>query len=119
MLNLTSKFFLLELFALGEALRQYEAIGNTRYYQHTEFKVDSFRSQILCSFSLGEALRKYEAIRKFPTAKITLNSWFLGFIETQKGVGAAVRDRFFSTMARVGVAQFVFLDGATPKVGDK
>ena len=93
--------------------------------------------------SLQAALSKYEGIRKFPTAKITFNSWFLGFIETQRGIGAAVRDRFFNTMYRLGVAQvrlrrslllllwvslaviltycdalcipqFVFLDGATP-----
>lgn len=51
-------------------------------------------------------------------AKLTFNSWFLGFIETQKGLGAAFRDRFFNTMFRIGVAQFVFLDGATPKVGE-
>ena len=92
--------------------------------------------------SLQAALSKYEGIRKFPTAKITFNSWFLGFIETQRGIGAAVRDRFFNTMYRLGVAQvrlrrslllllwvslaviltycdalcipqFVFLDGAT------
>jgi salicylate hydroxylase len=68
--------------------------------------------------SLDEALAAYERIRKFPTAKLTLNSWFLGFLETQRGLGAVVRDKFFNTMYRVGVAQFVFLDGATPKIGD-
>jgi len=68
--------------------------------------------------SLQAALSKYESIRKFPTAKLTFNSWFLGFIETQKGFGSYLRDVFFNTMYRLGVAQFVFLDGATPKVGE-
>jgi hypothetical protein len=63
-------------------------------------------------------LSRYEAVRKFPTAKLTLNSWFLGFIETQQGLGAVFRDNFFRVMAGVGVAQFVFLDGATPKLGE-
>ena len=68
--------------------------------------------------TLPEALSRYEAVRKFPTAKLTLNSWFLGFIETQEGLGAVFRDNFFRVMAGVGVAQFVFLDGATPKLGE-
>jgi salicylate hydroxylase len=67
--------------------------------------------------TLSDALAAYQSIRKFPTAKLTFNSWFLGFIETQRGLGAAFRDKFFNTMYRLGVAQFVFLDGATPKVG--
>ena len=67
--------------------------------------------------SLKEAMDKYEGIRKFPTSKITFNSWFLGFIETQKGIGAALRDKFFDTVYRL--AQFIFLDSAEPKVGDK
>jgi salicylate hydroxylase len=81
-------------------------------------------AQQLCAIgtehaSLKEAMDKYEGIRKFPTSKITFNSWFLGFIETQKGIGAALRDKFFDTVYRLGVAQFIFLDSAKPKVGDK
>jgi len=64
--------------------------------------------------SLADALRAYEFARKFPTARLTLNSRVLGFVET--GLPPLARDAFFRTTAALGIVNFVFLDGAIPKV---
>jgi len=64
--------------------------------------------------SLADALRAYEFARKFPTARLTLNSRILGFVET--GLPPLARDAFFRTTAALGIVKFIFLDGAIPKV---
>ena len=63
---------------------------------------------------VARALKAYELRRKLPTARLTLNSLVLGFVET--ALPPFGRDAFFRTTAALGVAKFVFLDGATPKV---
>ena len=64
--------------------------------------------------SPASALGAYERARKFPNARLALNSVVLGFVETS--VPPLGRDAFFRTTGSLGVAKFVFLDGATPKV---
>jgi len=66
--------------------------------------------------SLPDALKAYERRRKPPTTRIMLNSWILGNLETQTGLGASFRDNFFTATGALGVAEKVFLDGAVPKV---
>jgi len=62
------------------------------------------------------ALWRYELTRKPPTALLMLESRFLGAVETQKGVGGKLRDAFFWTTDKLGVAKFIFLKGAVPRV---
>ena len=62
------------------------------------------------------ALRAYEFGRKPATSLLLLESRFLGAVETQSGLGAALRDAFFWTTDKTGVAKSVFLKGAVPRV---
>ena len=62
--------------------------------------------------SVSDALRAYQNGRWFPTSRLLANSRLLGFLETQRGLGASFRDAFFFTTGRLGVAKRVFLDGA-------
>lgn len=64
--------------------------------------------------SLSDALRAYEFSRKLPNARLTLSSRILGFVET--ALPSIGRDAFFRTTAALGIAKYVFLDGAVPKV---
>eukprot|EP00930_Biecheleria_cincta_P100038 TRINITY_DN91643_c0_g1_i1.p1 TRINITY_DN91643_c0_g1~~TRINITY_DN91643_c0_g1_i1.p1 ORF type:complete len:440 (+),score=56.22 TRINITY_DN91643_c0_g1_i1:41-1360(+) len=64
--------------------------------------------------SLSDALRAYESSRKLPNARLTLSSRILGFVET--ALPSFGRDAFFRTTAALGIAKYVFLDGAVPKV---
>ena len=65
---------------------------------------------------LRQDLWRYELTRKPATALLVLESRFLGAVETQKGAGAALRDAFFWTTDKLGVARFIFLKGAVPRV---
>ena len=62
------------------------------------------------------ALGAYERSRKPVTSLIMLESRFLGFLETQSGLGGLARDAFFFTTDKLGVAKQVFLKGAVPRV---
>ena len=64
--------------------------------------------------SMADALQAYEATRKFPCARLTLNSRILGFVETS--LPEFGRDAFFRTVTALGITRFIFLDGAMPKV---
>eukprot|EP00471_Norrisiella_sphaerica_P013242 CAMPEP_0184503136 /NCGR_PEP_ID=MMETSP0113_2-20130426/51709_1 /TAXON_ID=91329 /ORGANISM="Norrisiella sphaerica, Strain BC52" /LENGTH=491 /DNA_ID=CAMNT_0026892573 /DNA_START=85 /DNA_END=1560 /DNA_ORIENTATION=- len=89
--------------------------------------------------TVEEALRSYERKRKLPTTLIQLESRFLGVLETAGGKASApsipatdnsngtpvppafvlpgfVRDAFFFATGKLGIAEQVFLKGATPKV---
>jgi 2-polyprenyl-6-methoxyphenol hydroxylase-like FAD-dependent oxidoreductase len=66
--------------------------------------------------ALRQALWRYQLIRKPTTALLMLESRFLGAVETQKGFGATLRDAFFWTTDKLGVAKFIFLKGAVPRV---
>lgn len=67
--------------------------------------------------SLRFLLKEYERKRWMPTASITFKSIFLGYLETgEKGFLSKFRDGFFKVAGKVGIAQKVFLDAATPKL---
>jgi len=69
--------------------------------------------------SLYSFIKTYENERKPSTALLSVKSNFLGFVETLGGtVGSLFRDNFFRMMGYVGVAAYIFLDGAKPRVGD-
>eukprot|EP00979_Chaetoceros_neogracilis_P008545 scaffold1904_cov280-Chaetoceros_neogracile.AAC.7 len=67
--------------------------------------------------SLQGLLKEYETTRWLPTASITFKSIFLGYLETgEKGFLSSFRDAFFFVAGKVGIARYVFLDAATPKL---
>ena len=67
--------------------------------------------------NLSNMVQSYEKLRKLPTASLSLKSNFLGFIETLGGpIGSLVRDNFFRFVGKLGVAGFIFLDGAKPRI---
>ena len=69
------------------------------------------------SISLQEYLKDYENTRWKPTSDITLKAALLGYLETGgKGIPSKFRDVFFFTLDKLGVAQRIYLGGATPKV---
>ncbi|CAM9450222.1 unnamed protein product [Choristocarpus tenellus] len=67
--------------------------------------------------SLRNALGHYEAKRKLPVTSLLVKSAVVGALETLSGpFGEAFRANFFYGMWKVGGAERVFIDGATPKV---
>ena len=64
--------------------------------------------------TVDDAVDAYEADRKFPVARLGFNSVVLGAVETL--LPEWFRDGFFRATSALGVARFVFLDGAMPKV---
>ena len=85
------------------------------------FHVNRYNSpagmRALAGGSLKPFVDAYELERKLPTGILSVKSNFLGLVETLGGpMGQLVRDLFFKTMGRLGVAAYIFLDGATPKV---
>jgi 2-polyprenyl-6-methoxyphenol hydroxylase-like FAD-dependent oxidoreductase len=67
--------------------------------------------------SLQDLLQEYESVRWFPTASITIKSIFLGYLETGgKGIPSKFRDALFFVLGKLGIAEQVFLDSATPNV---
>lgn len=59
--------------------------------------------------------KSFESKRKLPTGLLSAKSGFLGALETLPGpVGGLVRDLFFVTVGKLGVAEYIFLDGAKP-----
>ena len=67
------------------------------------------------STALRQLVRSYEWKRKIPTALLGGKARLLGAVETAPGtLGGAARDLFFFVMGKVGVAEFVYLDGARP-----
>ena len=68
------------------------------------------------SVALQRLASSYQWRRKLPTALIGGKAKILGAIETAPGlVGGLARDAFFFAMGRLGVAEYVYLDGARPK----
>jgi salicylate hydroxylase len=64
---------------------------------------------------LKKLAKAYEADRKFPTGSLSIKSNFLGALETLPGpLGGLARDLFFVTVGKLGIAEFIFLDGAKP-----
>lgn len=59
---------------------------------------------------------RYQRTRLPPTASLTLKSVLVGKLETQAGAGAVFRDALIGTLARIGVAKQIFLDGAAVRV---
>lgn len=67
--------------------------------------------------SLSDALEDYQRIRKPETSLVLAKSAVVGAIETVEGGAAeALRDTFFFSMWKLGVAENIFMDGAMPKV---
>jgi hypothetical protein len=59
--------------------------------------------------------KEFESKRKLPTGLLSAKSVFLGALETLPGpLGGAVRDIFFVAVGRLGIAEYIFLDGAKP-----
>eukprot|EP00571_Detonula_confervacea_P003033 CAMPEP_0172315074 /NCGR_PEP_ID=MMETSP1058-20130122/24039_1 /TAXON_ID=83371 /ORGANISM="Detonula confervacea, Strain CCMP 353" /LENGTH=599 /DNA_ID=CAMNT_0013029069 /DNA_START=1 /DNA_END=1800 /DNA_ORIENTATION=+ len=65
---------------------------------------------------LKRLLKEYESQRWLPTTSITAKAAFLGYLEVGPSVFANFRDAFFFVMGKIGVAEKVFLDAATPKM---
>jgi 2-polyprenyl-6-methoxyphenol hydroxylase-like FAD-dependent oxidoreductase len=67
---------------------------------------------------LHELLKDYERTRWLHTFIILLNTCFLGYLETggESGWYAKFRDLFFKTTGMIGVAQWVLLSSAVPKM---
>jgi len=67
--------------------------------------------------TLQALLKEYENTRWLPTASITFKSAFLGYLETgEQGFLSKFRDAFFFVAGKVGIARYVYLDAATPKL---
>ncbi len=67
--------------------------------------------------SFAMILREYENLRWNPTSLITAKSVLLGYLETGgQGFPSLFRDAFFFIAGKIGVAEKVFLDAATPKI---
>jgi len=66
--------------------------------------------------SMQSALKAYEDVRKPPTSAIMLTSRLNGFIETQSGVGATVRDLLFKILGSLGIVGQIFVQNALPRV---
>ena len=70
------------------------------------------------SDDLTSRLRSFQRARWTQTTQISLKSIFLGYLETgsvEFPLLSAFRDRFFSFAGKVGLAKYVWVDGATPK----
>ena len=68
------------------------------------------------SVALQRLASSYQWRRKLPTALIGGKAKILGTIETAPGLlGGLARDAFFFAMGKLGVAEYVYLDGARPK----
>jgi len=76
----------------------------------------SLASNLASADTVSEALAKYQRTRLPPTASLTLKSVLVGKLETQAGAGAVFRDALIGTLARIGVAKQIFLDGAAVRV---
>ena len=57
---------------------------------------------------------EFRESRWLQTTQITLKSVFLGYLETGDGWLGTFRDNFFRFAGAVGLAEYVFLDGARP-----
>eukprot|EP00815_Leptocylindrus_aporus_P002186 CAMPEP_0116058928 /NCGR_PEP_ID=MMETSP0322-20121206/5498_1 /TAXON_ID=163516 /ORGANISM="Leptocylindrus danicus var. apora, Strain B651" /LENGTH=498 /DNA_ID=CAMNT_0003543223 /DNA_START=146 /DNA_END=1643 /DNA_ORIENTATION=+ len=79
-------------------------------------KIHQFNTEIKVSTELSfrEYLNSYEKTRWLPTTSITLKAALLGYLEVGGGFLSTFRDNFFKVMGAIGVAEKVFLDGATP-----
>lgn len=67
------------------------------------------------SVAVKKIASEFETKRKLPTGLLSAKSGFLGALETLPGpLGGAVRDLFFVTVGKLGIAEYIFLDGAKP-----
>lgn len=67
------------------------------------------------SIATRKIAREFEAKRKLPTGLLSAKSGFIGALETLPGpLGGVVRDLFFVAVGKLGVAEYIFLDGAKP-----
>ena len=73
----------------------------------------------LANVLIQKAMRTYESRRKVPTALLSSKSGILGKIEcAQTPLGMWLRNTLFSVLSKLGVVQYVFLDGAKPTIVD-
>jgi len=66
--------------------------------------------------SMEEAIVAYEKVRQVPTAAIMQISRLNGWIETQGGIGATLRDLLFKVLGVLGIPAQIFLQNAVPRV---
>jgi hypothetical protein len=67
------------------------------------------------SVAIKMIAKDFETKRKLPTGLLSAKSIFIGALETPPGpLGGAVRDLFFVTVGKLGIAEYIFLDGAKP-----
>lgn len=67
------------------------------------------------SIAVKKIAKEFEMKRKLPTGLLSAKSVFLGALETLPGpLGGAVRDLFFVAVGKLGIAEYIFLDGAKP-----
>jgi len=82
----------------------------------TANSLESSTTDIKAKSNVIKKLAKaYESDRKFPTGSLSIKSNFLGALETLPGpLGGLARDLFFVTVGKLGIAEYIFLDGAKP-----
>lgn len=67
------------------------------------------------AIAIRKIARDFESKRKLPTGLLSVKSVFLGALETLPGpLGGAARDLFFLAVGKLGIAEYIFLDGAKP-----
>ena len=67
------------------------------------------------TIALRKLTKAFEGKRKLPTGLLSAKSNFLGALETLPGpLGGIARDLFFVTVGKLGIAEYIFLDGAKP-----
>lgn len=67
--------------------------------------------------TLLSATRRYESSRREAVEPVLQKSRFIGWLETQSGsLGTLARDAALTAAGKLGVAEFIFVDGAVPRV---
>ena len=66
--------------------------------------------------TVADALRAYERARIPPTAAIMQISRLNGWLETQGGIGAPLRDLLFKILGALGIPVQIFLQNSVPRV---
>jgi hypothetical protein len=70
------------------------------------------------AYTLAQCIKTANSLEASTTdikAKSSIKSNFLGALETLPGpLGGLARDLFFVTVGKLGIAEFIFLDGAKP-----
>jgi 2-polyprenyl-6-methoxyphenol hydroxylase-like FAD-dependent oxidoreductase len=85
------------------------ARANSLSYNESDLKT--------ASHTLQDIARRYQSVRQPPTALLSLESSFLGQLETARGpVGGFLRDCFLRGMSATGLAGLAYVTSAIPRI---